>query len=246
MKINSILVDDEQIAREVLKGYLTKYCPNINILGEAENIQEAENLIKKHNPDLAFLDIEMPYGNAFDLLENCNEYQFETIFITAFSDYSIKALNMSASYYLLKPLSIEELIQAVNKVTLSIQEAKTFSRSKILLDNLKHTQIEQQIILPTLNGFDVEKLSTISRFQGNGNFTDVYFSDGKKKMICRFLKHFEEILDLPFIRVHRSHIINVQFVKSFSKSLGGFVTMQDGSEIEISATYKEKFMEIFQ
>jgi two-component system, LytTR family, response regulator len=246
MKIKSILIDDEFIARDVLRTYLTKYCPSIEIIGEAENIEQAEKLIKELHPDLIFLDVEMPFGNAFDLLENCENEKFETIFITAFSDYSIKALNMSASYYLLKPLSIEELIVAVNKVSETIVQSRSLNRTKILLENLKLNQIQQQIILPTINGFDVEKIETITRLQANGNFTDVYFQDNKKKMICRFLKHFEDILDFPFIRVHRSHIVNIQFVKSYSKSLGGFIIMHDGMEIEVSNSYKDNLMSVFK
>lgn len=245
IKIRSILVDDELIARDVLKTYLKKYCPTIELIGEAENIQQAEKLIKELQPDLVFLDVEMPYGNAFDLLENCEDEKFETIFITAFSDYSLKALNMSASYYLLKPLSIEELILAVTKVSETIIEHKTINRTKILLENLKLNQHQQQIILPTMNGFDIEKIETITRLQANGNFTDVFFNDNKKKMICRFLKHFEDILEFPFIRVHRSHIVNIQFVRSYSKSLGGFIIMHDGEEIEVSNSYRENLMNLF-
>ena len=107
MKIRSIIVDDEQIARNVLRNYLTKYCPQVEILGEAENIKEAVPLIEKFRPQLVFLDVEMPFGNAFDVLEGCKDLHFETIFVTAFSEYSLKALNQSAAYYLLKPISIE-------------------------------------------------------------------------------------------------------------------------------------------
>jgi two-component system, LytTR family, response regulator len=242
MKIKAVIVDDELIAREVLANYLKKYCPIVEVLAEAQNIKEAVPLIKELQPQLVFLDVEMPYGNAFDVLEACNGQEFETIFITAYSEYSLKALNLSAAYYILKPIDITELIAAVNKVQLALLKKDDFNRTKILLDNLKSSPEKQQIILPTLQGFDVIKTADITKLEANGNFTDVYLTDGTKKMICKFLKHFDDLLTAPFIRIHRSFIVNTNFIKSYSKSAGGYVTLLDGSEMEVSATYKEQFI----
>jgi two-component system LytT family response regulator len=194
-----------------------------------------------------FLDVEMPFGNAFDVLDACQDLQFETIFVTAFSEYSLKALNQSAAYYLLKPVSIEELILAVNKVQQQLQRQQLFNRNQIIVANAKESKPEkQQVILPTLDGFDVVKMEEIVRLKGNGNFTDVYLTDGRKKMVCRFLKHFTEILPLPFLRVHKSHVININFIKSYHKGTGGYVMLQDGTEVEVSAAYKEQFLEAFR
>lgn len=244
-KIRSVIVEDESAAREVLKNYLSKYCPQVEVIGEAQNIKEAVPLLHDLQPQLVFLDVEMPFGNAFDVLEACKDLHFETIFVTAFSEYSLKALNQSAAYYLLKPISIEELIVAVNKVHQQILNHEIFDRNKIIIENFKESKTEkQQVILPTLEGFEVVKMEQIYRLRGNGNFTDLYLNDGTKKMVCRFLKHFSEILPLPFLRVHKSHIINMNYVKSYNK--GGFVTLSDGSEIEISSTYKEEFLKNFK
>lgn len=244
-KIKSVIVEDEKVAREVLKNYLSKYCPQIEVVGEAENIKEAVPLLHEVQPQLVFLDVEMPFGNAFDVLEACKDLRFETIFVTAFSEYSLKALNQSAAYYLLKPISIEELIVAVNKVQHQIANHEIFDRNKIIVENFRETQPEKkQVILPTLEGFEVVKMEDIVRLRGNGNFSDIYLSNGSKKMVCRFLKHFSEILPYPFMRVHKSHIININFVKSYNK--GGFVTLFDNSEIEISSTYKEEFLKKFK
>lgn len=244
-KIRSVIVEDELAAREVLKNYLSKYCPQIEVVGEAQHIKEAVPLLHEIQPQLVFLDVEMPFGNAFDVLEACKDLQFETIFVTAFSEYSLKALNQSAAYYLLKPISIEELIVAVNKVHHQIMNHELFNRNKIIVENFHETKPEkQQVILPTLEGFEVVKMEEIVRLRGNGNFTDLYLNDGSKKMVCRFLKHFSEILPLPFIRVHKSHIINMNCVKSYNK--GGIVTLNDGAEIEVSPTYKEEFLRNFK
>jgi two-component system LytT family response regulator len=243
-KIKSVIVEDEIAAREALKSYLIKYCPQIEIIGEAQNSKEGIELINSLQPQLVFLDVEMPYGNAFDVLEGCKDVVFETIFVTAFSEYSLKALNQSAAYYLLKPVSIEELILAVNKVQQHLQNKELINRNKIIVENYKHNKQElQQIILPTLEGFEVAKINEIVRLKGNGNFTDIYFANGTKKMVCRFLKHFDELLDKPFIRVHKSHIINISYVKAYNK--GGFVTMNDNSDVEVSATYKTDFLNEF-
>ncbi len=244
-KIKSVIVEDELGAREVLKNYLNKYCPQVEVVGEAQNIKEAVPMLHKLNPQLVFLDVEMPFGNAFDVLEACKDLHFETIFVTAFSEYSLKALNQSAAYYLLKPISIEELIVAVNKVYNHILNEEVFNRNKIIIENFRETKPEkQQVILPTLEGFEVVKMEEIVRLRGNGNFTDIYLQNGQKKMVCRFLKHFTEILPLPFLRVHKSHIINLNCVKSFNK--GGFLTLNDNSEIEVSSTYKDDFLKNFR
>jgi two-component system, LytTR family, response regulator len=245
MKIKAVIVDDELIAREVLENYLVKYCPVVEVIGQAQHIKEAVPMIQSLQPQLVFLDVEMPYGNAFDVLEACQGQQFETVFITAYSEYSLRALNMSAAYYILKPIDITELISAVNKVQLSILRSEDLNRTKILLQNLKLQPDKQQIILPTLQGFDVIKTENIVKLQANGNFTDVYLADGSCKMICKFLKHFDELLDTPFVRIHRSFIVNTRFIKSYSKSAGGFVTLLDGSEIEVSATHKEQLLKAF-
>jgi two-component system LytT family response regulator len=244
-KIRSVIVEDETAAREVLKNYLKKYCPQVEVIGEASNSKEAVPLLHEVKPQLVFLDVEMPFGNAFDVLEACKDLQFETIFVTAFSEYSLKALNQSAAYYLLKPISIEELIVAVNKVQQQVTNHDLLNRNKIIVENYRESKPEkQQVILPTLEGFEVVMMKDIVRLKGNGNFTDLFLVDGSKKMVCRFLKHFSEILPFPFIRVHKSHIININFVKSYNK--GGFITLQDNAEIEVSSTYKEAFLSRFK
>ena len=242
MKLKSIIVDDELIARNVLDNYLTKYCPSVELIGQAQHIKEAVPMIQSLQPHLVFLDVEMPYGNAFDVLEACGDQKFETIFITAFSEYSMKALNRSAAYYILKPIDITELITAVNKVQETILKEEELNRNRILLQNLKAKPGQQQIVLPTMQGFDVIKTADITKLQAKGNFTEVHLTNGTHKLICKFLKHFDDLLEAPFIRVHRSYIVNLNFIKSYSKSAGGYVTLHDGSEIEVSASYKEQLL----
>jgi two-component system LytT family response regulator len=244
-KIKCVIVEDEDVARDVLVAYLQKYCPQVVILGQADNARTAVEVIHEHQPDLVFLDVEIPYGNAFDVLEACQDLSFETIFVTAYSDYALKALNASASYYLLKPLNIEELIKAVQVVEENLQNKEKFNRTEILLEQVKQGDNKlQKLVIPTLNGFEVVRLEEVVRLQANGNFTDIHLANKTKKMACRFLKHYEDLLTFPFMRVHRSHLINCDFVRAYNK--GGFIELLTGDEVELSASYKEGFLKIFR
>lgn len=242
MKIRSIIVDDELIARNVLENYLSKYCPSVELIGQAEHIREAAPMIRSLKPQLVFLDVEMPFGNAFDILEACEGEKFETIFVTAFSEYSMKALNRSAAYYILKPIDITELIKAVSKVQESLLKDEEFNRNRILLDNIRQKPAQQQIVVPTMHGYDVLKTGSITSLRAKGNFTEIHLADGTHRLICKFLKHFDDLLEAPFIRIHRSFIVNLNFVRSYSKGSGGFVVLQDGSELEVSASYKDQLL----
>lgn len=242
-RIRTIIADDEVIAREVLKNFLNRYCPDVIIVDEAVDCRDAAEKILSHKPDLVFLDVEMPFGNAFDVLDACKSHQFDTVFVTAYADYAVHAFNYSASYYILKPVSIEQLIAAVNKVKSNFQLQSSLDKNKVLLENNQEkSSYKRQLVLPTMEGYDIVKPETIIRLQGNGNFTDIYFTDQPKKMVCRVLKFFEEILPPAFVRVHKSHIVNTEFITSFNKAGGGYLVMKDKSEVEVSNMYKEALL----
>jgi len=209
-------------------------------------ITGAEAIIK-YNPDIVFLDIEMPYGNAFDLLEMLDEINFEVVFVTAYSNYAIKALNMSAAYYIMKPVDIDELIIAVEKIKASRAENKDTFHTKILLENMRSAHIQNhKIVLPQLDGFEVVQVKDIVRCQADDNFTQFYLLNGKKYMICRTLKFFDELLsEFDFVRVHKSHLINIQHVTQYKKGKGGQVRMIDDSFVDVSATRKAELLERF-
>ncbi len=246
MKLTTCLVEDEKMAREVLQSYLTKYCPEVEIIGQAQDAKEAVELINSQQPQLIFLDVEMPFGNAFDVLQQINYEGFKVIFITAYAHYAIQALNQSASYYILKPIDIDELQLAVQKVWRSYQEPQGISEVKVLLNNLQSSQSQQQIALPTQTGFDLVYLKDLVRLQADGNFTKVFLENGTTHLVCRFLKHFEDTLSLPFMRIHRSHIVNLDKVQSYHKGSGGFVVMDDGYEVEVSPSYKVQLTDYYK
>jgi two-component system LytT family response regulator len=248
MKLRTIIVEDEQLSRETLSAYLKKYCPEVDLIGMAKDVREGKALIETAKPDLVLLDVEMPYGNAFDLLESLSEINFETIFITAYSHYAMRALNFSASYYILKPIDIEELMNAVKKVHESKKNNESNVHTKTLVENIKTVSDQsKKVVLPTMEGFDVVEVQDIVRCQGNDNFTDFYLKDGTKKMICRTLKFYDEILkDFGFMRVHRSHMVNLNYITSYKRGKGGTLTMIDGSEVDVSPGKKQELLTLYQ
>lgn len=242
--ITCIIIEDEKASRITLKNYLSKYCSEISVVGEAANINEGYLLINNTKPNLVFLDIEMPFGNAFDLLEKYQKIPFEIVFITAYSQYAIKAINLSSCKYLLKPLNIDELVNAVTEVKKQINLKHQIKTSEILMENLsiENKQLKK-IALPMLNGFEIIVLKDIIRCQANDNLTDFHLQNGQKITVCNTLKHYESTLsDFNFIRVHKSHLININYVKSYKKGSGGEIILQNLKSIPLSPIRKESFL----
>ncbi|CAA0165044.1 LytR/AlgR family response regulator transcription factor [Tenacibaculum maritimum] len=242
MKLHAIIVEDEEVSRQILKNYIKKYCPNIKVLGEAGTIEEAYKLIQQNTLDLVFLDVEMPYGNAFDLLEKVENRTFETIFVTAYDHYAIEALNNNASYYLLKPISIDDLIKAVSIVT-EICEKEYQLKDEVLAPQKEC--IKGKITLPQQDGFEVLDVNEILFCKADDNYTEIYTRE-KKKLVSKTLKYFEEALkDYPFVRVHKSYLVNVNTITKYKKGKGGSVLLSNGQEITVSSSKKAKLLSYF-
>jgi len=242
MKLNAIIVEDEETSREILRNYIGKYCPNVVILGEAENVDEALVLIRNHQLDLVFLDVEMPYGNAFDLLDKVGDRTFETVFVTAYNHYAIDALNAHASYYLLKPISIDKLIEAVDYVS-EIKQKENSLQNTVLKPKL--TQVEGKITIPLQNGFEVLEVADILYCQADDNYTNIYLSSSKK-LVSKTLKYFEDILkESGFARVHKSYLVNVNAITKYKKGKGGSVILSSGKEIMVSPSRKKELLAFF-
>ena len=243
--LKSIIVDDEGSARRILSAFIEKYCPQINVVGQASHIGEAQTLIQQVQPDIVFLDIEMPGGNAFDLLDAIEEINFDIIFVTAYSDYAIRAFDMSAAHYLLKPVSIEGLIEAVEKVTATFHDKLELKSSRILIDNMRSTEAQaQKIVLPLLDGFELIRLSDILFISALDNFSQVHLVGNRRITVCRKLKHFDEILmKSGFFRIHRSHLVNMEFITRYHKGKGGMVTLSNGKELDVAQSRKRAFLD---
>ncbi|MGB0521682.1 MAG: LytR/AlgR family response regulator transcription factor [Flammeovirgaceae bacterium] len=247
-KLKAILVDDEKDSREILANYLQKYCPDVTLLAKCENVKTGLEAIKTHQPAIVFLDIEMPYANGFDLLDQVEQIDFETVFVTAYDNYAIKALNQSAAYYLLKPIDIDELITAVEKIKQERESSAYIEHARVLLENIKaQPNRVAKLMLPTLEGFEIVKPEDILYCEADNNFTKFHLLNKKPLLICRTLKYFEGILsDQQFIRIHRSHMINLDYVTRYTKGKGGFVTLNDSVELEVAPKKKGEFLQAFQ
>ncbi|MBC72783.1 MAG: DNA-binding response regulator [Muricauda sp.] len=243
MELKAVIVEDEANSREILRNYLSKYCENITLLGEGATIEEGLQQIKKHNPELVFLDVEMPFGNAFDLLDQIPDRTFETIFVTAYNQYAMDALNHHAAYYLMKPINIDELIKAVDYVR-AIKEKENALEGEVL--QARSVKAEGKITLPQQDGFQVLDVSDIYFCKADDNYTEIYL-EKKKIVVSKTLKYFEEALQsYSFARIHKSYLVNVAEVVKYKKGKGGSVVLSNGKELSVSASKKADLLSYFQ
>jgi len=243
MKLDAILIEDEADSREILRKYLQDYCPDVRVMGEAASVDEGLRLLSRKQPDLLFLDVEMPFGNAFDLLERLPERNFETVFVTAYKHYAMEALNQHAAYYLMKPIVIDELIRAVAYVK-GIREKEARMETGALRS--RAARAEGKITLPELEGFKVVKVGDILYCQADDNYTRVFLPD-RKFLVSKPLKYLEEALDgFPFARIHKSYLVNVNEVVRYKKGKGGTVVLSNGKELSVSASRKRELLSYFE
>jgi two-component system LytT family response regulator len=239
--INTILIDDEQNNIDNLAILLKKYCTEINIIATALNIHQAKELIYAHSPDLIFLDIQMPNGNGFDLLQSINNITFETIFATAFDQYGLHAIKFSALDYILKPISISDLVTAVKKATKRIEEKKQNSHIQNLLQFIKqpHDLLEHKIALPGTRETKFINVKNIIRCESSNSYTTFFTIDKEKITVSKSIREYEDLLTpYGFIRTHQSHLINRFHITKFIKEDGGFLIMADLSQIPIARQKK--------
>jgi two-component system, LytTR family, response regulator len=246
--IKTILVDDEPGNIITLQELLKNYCPDIVVAGIAENIETAATLIQNEQPDLVMLDIEMPYGNGFDLLEQLSPANFEVIFVTAFDNYAIRAFKYAAIDYILKPVNIGELQEAVEKVQKRLSEKQVNSKIELLLSTIKSGQGEvKKIAFPSGDGLVFEAIENILFIEANGSYTTVHLTSGHKYLVTKKISDIEQVLPSSiFFRVHNSFIINTHKIRKYQKGRGGFVVMENGASIEVSIRKRDEFLERFQ
>lgn len=243
MSLTAIIVDDEANSRAIIQNYLKKYCPTVTVLSEASSVPETLELLKIHSPDVLFLDVEMPYGTAFDLLKQVPDRTFETIFVTAYDHYAIDALNAQATYYLLKPIAIDDLIKAVDHVS-SIKKIEGELNNKVLTPNIK--VIESKITIPQQDGFEVLEVNDILYCEADDNYTNIYLKKGKK-LVSKTLKYFETTLEPHgFVRIHKSYLVNLSAIVKYRKGKGGSVVLSSGKELAVSSSKKGMLLSFFK
>ncbi len=231
MQIKAVLIDDIALARASLQSDIEEYCPEIELIGQADGVLSGLKLIKSLKPELIFLDIHMADGEGFEILELMEEKSFGIIFTTASEDHAIKAFRHNAIDYLLKPIDPELLKEAVQRFAQKQQK--------------KTKQVKETIALSTLDDLKIVKIKEIVRCESDGNYTTVYEMSGAKTMVSKSLKEFENKLrSHGFYRSHQSHLINLKLVTSYLKSEGGFLKMEDGSEVPVSIRKKAEIQKI--
>lgn len=256
MKLRAIIVDDEVHARENLKFLLQNYCPEIEVVGMAGTEETAKESVTELKPQVIFLDICMPSGTeGFDFLESLPDKKFQVVFVTAFKDYAIRALNANAIHYLLKPVDVDDLKAAVKKL---ISTNQLFSENQEQLFNyVKSLENLSKAMLPsvgvpriTINhakGFKIVDPSDFMYLEGEGNYTSIIFVDGSKYVDTKSIGVYEDILDPKiFFRIHKSHIVNILYVKEFLKDDGHFIVMKNDTRLAISRLRVPQFLEFFK
>lgn len=244
-KIRAILIDDELNSLQNLQQKLDGFCPDVAIVAVTQKPEEGIVLIRQHQPDVVFLDIEMPRMSGFRMLEQLGDYDFDIIFTTAYNHYSIDAIRISAFDYLVKPIGIEELQHAVERLSKSLHR-QTKEKIDILKKSLNdsHSQ-EDKIAISTSEGIEFIPIKNIIHIESKSNYSKIFLTDNKSMMVTKILKDFEEML-LPynFYRVHNSHLINLTYIQKYVRSEGGHVMLQDGTLIDISRRKKEEFLKM--
>lgn len=243
--IKTAVIDDEASARDTLKGILEKFFTEITVMGEAGTIQDGIALVEQNPIDLLFLDIKMQYGTGFDILKKAESVNFGLIFVTAYDQYAIDAFKFSAIDYLLKPIKISDLREAIKRYKNNRKHSQDYVH--VLMDNLENTGKKLfRLVLPTVDGFQVVDIKDIIRLEGMRNYTRFILVDDTKVVVPYTMKKYEELLaEYGFMRIHLSHIINLRHVKKYTKGQGGEVEMTDGSFLGISRSKKKLFLSKF-
>ena len=242
MEIKAIIVDDESDNRSVLRNLLKMFCPQIKLVGEAENIDEAYNVIQDHKPDVVFLDIQMPGGNGFNLLKKFKEIPFEVVFVTGYDKYALEAIQLSALHYLMKPIEVGELQEAVKRIENSIKSKDMLLQLENVQQNLEG--LEKRIVIHDNNQVVFLPLQDITHLEGEGKYTLIY-TNTKKYTSSKNLGEYEEMLksSSQFLRISKSCIVNLNCVTNYSKGEPCMLTVNEKHIYDISRRKKHELLE---
>lgn len=241
--LRAVIIDDEPDAVQFIESLISEYCEDVEVVGKAHSARQGVDVIRDTTPELVFLDVQMPHGTGFDLLSSFPEKTFDVIFITAYNHYAIQAIKFSAVDYILKPININEFIEAVKKV----QEKSTSNEYhnlnyQALLENIKAPR-PSKLAIPTTEGIEYLNTGDIIRLEADRSYSWFFMNDGNKHLVSRNLKEYQELLtDMNFFRPHNSHLINLEHVHKFIRHEGGYIEMSDGSTVPISRGKRDLFL----
>jgi len=252
MSISALIVDDEELARKNLAMLLADHCPDVHVIGSAGSVDEARTFLKDNDPEVIFLDIRMPSGaEGFDLLPDLSNKKSLVVFVTAFKDHAVRAFNANALHYILKPIDIQDLKDAVSKISSTSVNLKKqpstyidyFSAIQNLSEDLRSDRPLRKITIQHAKGFKIVEVVDISRLEADSNCTILFFTDGSKFLDTRTMKVYEDLLDpKQFLRIHRSHIVNRNELKEYLRDDGHFAVLKDGSQVPIARNRVQEFI----
>ena len=245
--IRTILIDDEEDSLTSLQYDINNYCPDVQIIACYSSPLAGLEAIKSQNPELVFLDIQMPEMNGFELLESLDTIDFQIIFVTAFDGFALRAFDFNAVDYLLKPVQREKLVRAVQKITKKNSGFLDTGDIKAILHNIGFQQQNRikSIAIPTAQGYLMIHSDEISHLRAENNYTWVYCIDGKKHLVSRQIKKLEEHLPKPdFFRTHKSYVVNIRQTVRYVRGQGGYLVLKDGSEVPVSRNRKSGLMTV--
>mgnify|MGYP001547952960 FL=1 len=254
--MKTLIVDDEALARENLKMMIDEFCPELSVVDMADGVDSARIAIEQHNPDVVFLDIRMPSGaEGFDLLDSVADRKFMVVFVTAFKEYAVKAFNANAVHYILKPIDVDDLRNAVQKL---IESKKNFDVHpdsfgeyvhllKDLGNSISNNQFSNKITISHTKGMKIIEDDSVVHLDADGNCTSLYFKDGSRYLDTRTLKVYEEMLNpAKFYRVHKSHIINLNHLKEYLSEDGHFAVMDNGAQLPVARNRLSSFLSLLK
>jgi two-component system, LytTR family, response regulator len=246
--LKAILIDDEKNSRESLRKKIATHCPDISVLAECANGQEGLSAIQQYKPDIIFLDIEMPHMNGFTMLQQLSERNFEIIFTTAFNQYAINAIRYSALDYLVKPVEVTELVQAVDRARQQQHRNDTSQQLEILAGYLSQQQKgPEKIAVSVSTGLEIIKVPDIIYLEATGNYTHIHMRDEKPLLASRTLKDFEDILPPShFCRIHNAILVNVSYVKKYNRGDNGQVILSNGVLLDVARRRKDELLQLIQ
>lgn len=245
--IKAVIIDDEKNALEVLEMQLHQFCKEVSVIATCNGGKEGVKAIKEMQPDLVFLDIEMPHINGFDVLDQTKNLNYKVIFTTAYDQFAIKAFKFSAIDYLLKPIDIVDLQNAVEKAQKESLNQNLEDKIKLLVEQYYPQKNRQKVALPVGNMLEFFDVDEIIRVESDSNYSHIFLANQKKITLSKTLKDVEEnIKGEPFFRVHQSHLINTNHVEKAVKGENAYVMMRDGTTITVSRNRKEEFFELFR
>lgn len=240
-KIGCVIIDDEARSRNVINSYINEFIPELEVLGTAHNVESGVELITSAKPDLVFLDISMPDGSGFELLDKLPKAKFSLVFVTAYDNYAIKAFDYAALFYLMKPVSVKDLEKVVERHRKLRYDDQIRQKLEVLKSNQKSFS---KIALPVGNEYEFIEVSDILRCEASTSYTSFYMAGGKKLLVSKSIANFEKLLpQTHFFRIHKKHLINLTHVTKYVKGKTGYVILSDGSHADVAYRRKDEFIE---